>query len=108
MRSYQDLLLTRLREITEKCGYLWAPSPEYSNSGRAQVMLKSGTFQPVLGLYYSFQPGYVDLSGYVGGVPAVVSSREETKDAWCYAAHNEGGKIDEFLKWWADQLESKE
>jgi hypothetical protein len=104
--SYQDLLLTRLREITEKCGYLWAVQSECSNTGRVQVLLKNGSFQPKLGLSYSFQTGHVDLSGYVGGVPAM-TSREKT-DHWCYAAHNEGEKIDEFLRWWADQLAPQE
>lgn len=108
MSSYQDLLLTRLREITEKCGYLWAVQTECSNTGRAQVLLKNGSFQPKLGLAYRFPTGYVDLSGYVGGVPALVSNRADTKDAWCYAEHNEGEKIDEFLKWWAGQLKSKD
>ena len=106
MSYYQDLLLTRFREITEEAGYLWAHQPEFANTGRVQALPKKYTFQPKLGLSYSFQTGYVDLSGYVGGVPAR-TSREKT-DHWCYAAHNEGGKIDEFLKWWADQLKSKE
>jgi len=106
--SYQDILLTRLHQITEGAGYVWAHEPEWANTGRVQVLPKSGTFQPRLGLVYSFQPGYVNLSGYVGGVPAILSNRVETKDAWCYAAHNEGEKIDEFLKWWASQLAPQE